>query len=56
MISRHNTEVQCFRLTLNKGGLNEKTSVEQAELLVMLLIVCLTKPDEDLCEIETLLH
>lgn len=34
----------------------EDTSVRQAKLFVLLFIVCLTKPDEDLSEIETLLH
>lgn len=34
----------------------EATSAEQAALLVLFAIVCPTKADDDLPEIETLLH
>ncbi len=49
-------KVQCDHYDFKKETQKEDTSVGKAKLFVLLLIVCLTKPDEDLCEIETLLH
>lgn len=47
-----NTEVQCDHYDFKRGGHKRRTP----KLFVPLFIVCLTKPDEDFCEIETLLH